>query len=305
MNILSETDGQTCNKFWQYIYYLNIAVKSNTTLYVQLPDKTIEDYPNLNNNNFIKFPFYFTKLTKVIGFEKSLWFTHMLTVLFLNNYVRFILHWLSFKKINFLSGKPTWNQEADYSNLLPLLRNLFSLAQEKRKPVDKAIKKWGDKTLIGVHIRGGDYKTWRGGKYYFDVSVYINYMRKIQTLLNEKCVFYISTNEKISESDFAGFDVIKIDNIGASQDLYGLSCCKYLIGTVSSFNAWVSFVWEIPLYTIETSEKYDEMSLSDFSTVVCYNHKKNGFRFPWNQFFFKPRHPWLYKHSNNETIEKK
>src|SRR5215831_1191659 len=33
--------------------------------------------------------------------------------------------------------------------------------------------------VVGVHIRQGDYRRWRGGKYYFPVSKYHNWMRQM------------------------------------------------------------------------------------------------------------------------------
>lgn len=307
MNILSETGGQTCNQFWQYLYYLKEAIINKNILYVQLPDKTIEDYPNLLNNKYIKFPFYSPYLTKRIGFSKSLEFSRKFTVLFLNNYVRFVLHTCSFGKLNFYSGKPTWGLESvEYKSILPILQELFDLKSSLKAPVDDLFKDLDkDDTLYcGVHMRGGDYRKWKNGIYFFEQSKYRKFIDRFIELnkaKNKNIRFYIASNEPIDKDVFDGIDWFYLENATATQDLYALSKCNYLIGTLSSYNSWVSLVWQRPLLTILSMDQLDNLSLDDFSIVINYTKKNNGWRFPRADEFFKGvNHPWLYRHSNNE-----
>lgn len=51
----------------------------------------------------------------------------------------------------------------------------------------------GDKHKVGLHIRRGDYKSWGGGKYYFDDNYWIS---KAKSFLNNGSVVWIFTNEK-------------------------------------------------------------------------------------------------------------
>lgn len=304
MNILSETGGQSCNKFWQYLFYLKQAIGKGEKLYVQLPDKTIEDYPNLLDNPYLRFPFYSHWLTTKIGIKRSLETTRRFTVLFFNNYCRFLYHQLSFRQINFLDGKPTWNLEVDYTDIKPILRRLFDLNKSKKEKIDQRIDTLGvsDCVLIGCHIRGGDYRTWKGGKYFFTQYEYRMFLDKILGLFpNKRVFFYISTNEKLDESAFTGLEYIHVNDASATQDLYALSRCKYLIGTLSSFNMWISLVYDIPLYTILSKDDLSSMTIDDFSVVETYYRKKNGFRFPRTEEFFSSRHQWLYSHSNHEA----
>lgn len=302
MYILSETNGQTCNKFFQYLYYLKLCVRKGIKLRVQLPDKTIGDYPNLVNNSCISFPFYSPIVSRLFGVKKSLWLTRWFTVLFLNNYVRFVLHQLSFHRLCFLSGKPTWaGTNEEYSDMRPLLQYLFLLKDSLKVSVDRCFCQQ-DVIFCGIHMRGGDYKRWLNGRYYFDQITYRKAMDKFISLLPQKKIkFFICSNEPIQRDVFAGLEYFIIDNATASQDIYALSRCDYIIGTLSSFNAWSSLLGGVPLFTLLKEEEAETLTLNDFSPVVNYKKKENGWTFPRNATFFsKLSHPWLYRHSNKE-----
>ncbi|MCM1140950.1 MAG: hypothetical protein NC453_20460 [Muribaculum sp.] len=307
MNVLSETGGQTCNQFWQYLYYLKKAYQSRKPIYVQLPDKTIEDYPNLLYNQYIKFPFYSKLLTRRLGIKKSIEISRKFTVIFLNNYIRFILHQISFHKINFYSGKPTWSlKDISYKPILPLLRHLFTPKKIISNSVDIEFKRQSDRNakcmFIGVHMRGGDYRKWRNGKYFYTQDQYRAFLDKILSLHpNKDIIFFIASNEQICPDVFKGLKWFQIPNASPTHDLYALSKCELIIGTLSSFNSWVSLVWERPLYTITDPSSFRTLTQNDFSVVLNYDHKENGWKFPRDEdFFFKLSHPWLYRHSNNE-----
>lgn len=306
MYILSETQGQTCNKFFQYLYYLKLCISLKERLRIQLPDLTIEDFPNLLNNPYISFPFYSPLISKIIGRMNSLELTRRLTVLFLNNYCRFILHQLSFHRLCFVSGKPTWGgTDEDYSSIRPILQHLFELRKDLREHVDSYFCNPNIVTC-GIHMRGGDYRKWLNGKYFYEQTVYRQAADRLSILLpNSKIRFLICSNEPIDNKVFEGIDYFSIDGATASQDIYALSQCNYMIGTLSSFNAWASLIGQVPLYTVLRSDEVSSLKLSDFSPVVNYNRKENGWKFPRNgDFYQRLAHPWLYRHSNKEYLIK-
>ncbi|MCM1139812.1 MAG: alpha-1,2-fucosyltransferase [Muribaculum sp.] len=305
MNILSETGGQTCNKYFQYLYYLHEAILHDGKIRIQLPDITITDYPNLNANKWISFPFYSEYLTKVLGIKKSLKITRWFTVLFLNNYIRFFLHQASLGKISFLSGKPTWiGMDVDYSSIRHQLQYIFELRKELKAPVDALLKRDDNTIICGVHMRGGDYRKWLGGKYFFEQELYFKAMRRFLGFFQgRKVKFVMCSNEPLKEELFQNLDIINLPKATATQDIYLLQNCDYIIGTLSSFNAWASLLGNVPLFTILRSEDVGNFNLSDFSPVINYRRKANGWQFPRNSsFYFKHTHPWLYRHSNKEHL---
>ncbi len=114
-------------------------------------------------------------------------------------------------------------------------------------------------TLIGVHIRRGDYKKWKGGIYYFDDDVYKKYMVSISEQLNqrgkEKNMFVLFSNGKLS---FKQSDNILISNESWYIDHHIMSNCDYLIGPPSTFTLWASYIGNVKLFHIyDSNEKLD------------------------------------------------
>ena len=56
---------------------------------------------------------------------------------------------------------------------------LFAFSPEVSRATDSYIAQTGGSQglRLGVHIRRGDYRTWMGGRYYYDDQVYIDYIR--------------------------------------------------------------------------------------------------------------------------------
>lgn len=121
--------------------------------------------------------------------------------------------------------------------------------------------------VVGVHIRRGDYREYCGGKYFLDDVTYLNRMKAVEANFlaeGKKCVFLISSNEKIDLDNFSSVQVV-MGNGGLITDLYSLSQTDYLIGPPSTFTMWASFYGQVPLLAID-KEKAD-IRLSDFKIV--------------------------------------
>ena len=119
--------------------------------------------------------------------------------------------------------------------------------------------------IIGIHLRRGDYKTYRDGIYYYDDSTYIKYMNQISDILSGNCSFILFTND-----DQFNFDIYKVEfqnKVALSQedvhiDHFLMSECDYLLGPPSSFTAWASFIGNAKLYQVESSDEI--LSLEKF-----------------------------------------
>ena len=64
------------------------------------------------------------------------------------------------------------------------INNIISIKDEYKVDIDLKIKKYYEKydILIGVHIRRGDYKEWKDGKYYFSFNQYNRILNKINII---------------------------------------------------------------------------------------------------------------------------
>jgi hypothetical protein len=117
--------------------------------------------------------------------------------------------------------------------------------------------KKGNDILIGLHLRGGDYKIFESGKWYYTPGQYYEKMKEIAGLeifRNKKIVFVICTNEKnVSMPASEAFSIVNEER-HFIEDLYLLAKCDYIIGPPSTFSIWASFYGNKPLYMIRDME---------------------------------------------------
>jgi hypothetical protein len=108
--------------------------------------------------------------------------------------------------------------------------------------------------VIGVHIRQGDYAGWRGGKYFFPVSQYANWMLELAEQFPEyKVAFLVCSDGPRKAEEFPGLSVAFGPGIPV-QDLYALAQCDYIMGPVSSFSQWASFYGNKPLFHLRDKD---------------------------------------------------
>lgn len=150
------------------------------------------------------------------------------------------------------------------------LREIFKPQQSVLLKMDWLIKqRIIDSIIIGVHIRRGDYRSYRDGIYFYELEIYKKQMHHLATLFSDKNPsFFICSDEPLGEDEFKDFNIIQNKNGNATEDLYLLSTCDYLIAPPSTFSKWASFYGEVPLYVIEDANQLPEQS--DF--VKRYNH---------------------------------
>ena len=97
--------------------------------------------------------------------------------------------------------------------------------------------------LVGVHVRKGDYRTWKNGIYFFEDAVYQTCMDSLSSELSnvsgKKTVFIVFSNESLhwQESD----TIIHSKNPWY-VDQKIMSMCDYLMGPPSTFTLWASYL---------------------------------------------------------------
>jgi hypothetical protein len=283
MNIIVDAGGQTCNRFFEFIYYLKKAIITGEKVKVLIPDVTIEDFPILKKNKYISFPLYNSFWTRLFGLKRNIRIIKFLKKVFINKKLHPIYKVIFFNKLKFVKGQDTWFIDEDYSDVKLIFRELFKVNNNIQRKVDTYFENnINNKSIvIGIHIRWGDYKIWKNGKYFFTEDIYFEYMKKIQKELGEEqnISFIISSNSKIDINKFKPLKCFQMPQSSAAEDLYALSKCDYIIGPVSTFSSWVSFLYEIPLYCITAKDDYKTMRLIDFSATKNFLYKRNGYQF--------------------------
>jgi hypothetical protein len=116
--------------------------------------------------------------------------------------------------------------------------------------------------VVGVHIRHGDYRVWRGGKYFFPPSRYAGWMQELAAQFpGRKAAFFVCSDEPRNADEFPGLSV----GLGAGSamgDLHALARCDYIFGPQSTFTQWASFYGNKPLFLLK--DTHDRLEPAKF-----------------------------------------
>ncbi len=122
--------------------------------------------------------------------------------------------------------------------------------------------------LIGVHIRRGDYRYFKEGKFYFSDSRYFEKMLQILDIFHDKKLkFILASNEAFDIANFPIDNILKAPN-HLIEDMYILSQCDYIFGPPSTYSMWASFYGQKPLLKFRTQDQ--EIKREDFQLDYGY-----------------------------------
>lgn len=161
------------------------------------------------------------------------------------------------------------------------IRNYFKPRQDTEKKVAADIKKIRGEFehIVGVHIRQGDYKQWRGGAYFVPQTrvreILEEYLNTIGKKSSETC-FIITSDGQVDISLFTGLH-ISVSQENVTHDLFLLSLTDTVLGSNSTFGAFASYYGNIP-FVVMQKEQMDWSYYSDkksyfenkYSTMVHY-----------------------------------
>jgi Glycosyl transferase family 11 len=156
---------------------------------------------------------------------------------------------------------------ASFSRHADAIRELLKPRQPFRSNIERRLAELRTRaaTLVGVHIRHGDYRAFANGRYFFSVAAYASQMRHVQGLLaGREPLFVVCSNEPQPADAFGGLNVVQ--GAGhALEDLYLLAGCDYLIGPPSTYGQWASFHGRVPRCVLESESQ--RPLLADFATT--------------------------------------
>lgn len=272
MRIICDAPGQTCNRLWTYVTSVAQCIAERKKMMIIFFDWTIEDFPNLLHAPFIYFPLWHKwYLERGNGWNNYKGLTWKVT------------HNKTWDKIfKFFGCTKGWDTMNDTRYLAQTKKELQQIFRPRKEITDKAeamianIHKNAD-IVIGIHIRHGDYKTWRGGRHYYTLEEFHGFMKKLKNLYSDQRVaFFISSNESFSTDIFTDCECYRFgkEPSGDILDLYTLSLCDRILGPWSTYSRWASFIGEVPLCFIKNKDQ--QLSNESFSVVNDFYHFKNG-----------------------------
>lgn len=272
MRVICDAPGQTCNRLWTYVASVAQCIAERRRMVIIFFDWTIEDFPNLLHCKFIHFPLWHKwYLERGNGWNNYKGLTWKVT------------HSKRWDKVfRFLGFTKGWSTTTDTRYLEQTKKQLQHIFQPRQDICHRAeammadIRQTAD-LVVGVHIRHGDYKTWRDGRFYYTLEEFRQFMLRIQALYsNQRVAFFISSNESFSMDSFKGCTCYRFgkEPSGDILDLHTLSLCDRIVGPWSTYSRWASFIGEVPLCFIKSRNQ--DFRDDDFSVVTDFHHFKSG-----------------------------
>ncbi len=105
------------------------------------------------------------------------------------------------------------------------------------------------KTVVGFHVRRGDYRSYRGGEFFYDDACWLKWIEQARGLFGSeenKFVGVLFSNEDIEQLVASGPDLISAPG-DMYEDLLMLQRCHKIIGPPSTFSGWASFISGVPM----------------------------------------------------------
>lgn len=105
--------------------------------------------------------------------------------------------------------------------------------------------------VVGVHVRHGDYRTFHGGRYFYETARYAAWMREFaRHFPGRKVAFLVCSDEPRSAEEFPELQVGWAPG-SPVPDMIALSKCDYIMGPESTFSQWASFYGNVPLLVLQ------------------------------------------------------
>lgn len=153
------------------------------------------------------------------------------------------------KKVMYLDGHLFRNPIGMEKYRRDILRH-FAPNQYIQDEVSKRLVSFREKyeTVIGVHIRQSDYRSFKRGKFFVDVGHMRTFVDEFIAKFNidtKTTCFYITSDSPIETSFFKGLNYIA-ESDNPAVELYTLSGTDVIIGSDSHFGSFASYYGNIP-----------------------------------------------------------
>jgi len=259
MYLMTMCCGQLCNQILYLVHVLSTALDSNDKHVVDLFAKDILDFSDLHHEairdcNVSLLPWRGTRVQAFV--ELKLQRYHFATTGYDARNPQRIASWMHsrFPKVvwSWCFRNPSAiarHRESICSFLRAkdcFLVRPTRLLEEARRNID---------TVVGMHIRRGDYKEFQGGKLWFSDEQYLDFMKQAQHTIGGRVRFVIVSNEPVNADFFraGGLDVVDASGL-PQEDIVTLSFCDYIMGPSSTFSWWAAYYGNKPRFDI-TGEK--------------------------------------------------
>jgi len=125
----------------------------------------------------------------------------------------------------------------------------------------RRVAEWGfgRDLLVGVFMRGTDYRSWHDGRFLYSAARYSEWMREAAALLAPRRVrFILTSDERFDLAEFAGLDWVlasgAVNCAGHWFDSFlDLAGCDYVLSPPSTFSACAAWLGGRPLWPLNSA----------------------------------------------------
>jgi hypothetical protein len=111
----------------------------------------------------------------------------------------------------------------------------------------------GQGTVLGIHVRRGDYRAWCNGRFHFDDQTYqqlaMKALGELGTELANPRIMVVSDEPTAWPSELSGVPVMRFEG-AVIEDLAALSMCDRILGPPSTFAMSASLIGQVPFLQV-------------------------------------------------------
>lgn len=272
MIIFNEQKNQLCNRLFAFLPSNAFAIENQEKMLILFfSEKYLSAFPNLSNHPLLRFSLSCKEIYPQGLFKIAYVILKSLSKLLVMGRQNFSFTKVSRKKTRLLFVRG-WKYRYAPSYVrehYQTLKSLFEPHAKVKMAISESFPKGEGNIVVGVHIRRGDYHTYKNGLYYYSDDVYRRYMDQLRDILiaqEKKVWFLLCSNEPISPEVAISYATVNLPGNDYITDLYALSCCDYIIGPPSTFSQWASFIGQVPLKVIHKEE--EQICMTDFNYIL-------------------------------------
>jgi len=119
--------------------------------------------------------------------------------------------------------------------------------------------------ILGIHIRGRDYKTWKAGRYLFSQAQYRLWVDQFIALqLGARIKVLLFSDEEVDQALFQSLPVSwEVAGGTVAEDYWLMSRCTILAGPPSTFTLWASFLGNNTCIQFQSVEDSASQAMTD------------------------------------------
>lgn len=255
--VIVDAPGQMCNQIWSYAPFLAYAKKMGSKVFVAGFHEYAHDFPLFERSSGVR----------IISRPWS----NVLMALS-RPALKSVIKGFGFDRYRERSFAivDSWSAEKPEQELREMksyVRDVFRLPNIDRSP---------GVPRVGLHVRRGDYRQWRGGKFFFGFDIYFNKSIELSSKLfpREEVEFAVASNVGANRLASRFPAAIYNPKSTAVQDLALLASCDVILGPPSTFSMWASFYNDVPLVVLAREDQ--EMPGVMPPYIVSQNYFSDG-----------------------------